>query len=237
MHLGNPYKKLPWATVVGVVGDTRIGGRDEKPNDEWYAPVLQPAILYGASSPQTRAIAAGGSIIVRAAIPPEEIARTVRRTVTEIDPQLALDQVRSMEDVVSKTEAPRRIMTELVGAFAVTALMLALTGIYAIMSFAVTLRTHEIAIRMALGAQRRNITRLVLQLGVRLALLGGALGTLGSLGASHLIRSFLFEVSPIDPWIYAGSVLLMIGIAYLASMFPAIRAASADPIKALRSAT
>ncbi|HEY3987700.1 MAG TPA: ABC transporter permease [Acidobacteriaceae bacterium] len=235
MHVGNPKKNLPWATVVGVVGDTRIGGRDQKANDAWYAPALQPAILYGAASPHARVIPAGGSIVVRAAIPPEEIIGTVRKTVAEIDPELALDQVRSMKDVVSTTEAPRRIMTELVTIFAVTALMLALTGIYAVMSFSVTLRTHEIAIRMALGAQRRSITKLVLQAGARLALLGSVLGTLGSLAASHLIRSFLFEVSPIDPWIYTGSVLLMMAIAYVASVFPAIRAASADPIKALRS--
>jgi hypothetical protein len=235
MHVGNPNKNLPWATVVGVVGDTRMGGRDQKANDEWYAPALQPAILYGAASPQTRVTPAGGYIVVRAAIPPEAIIGTVRKTVAEIDPALALDRVHTMKDVLSTTEAPRRIMTELVSTFAVTALMLALTGIYAVMSFSVTLRSQEIAIRMALGAQRFSIASLVLQAGAKLALLGSMLGTLGSLAASHLIRSFLFEVSPIDPWIYTGSILLMMGIAYVASVFPAVRAASANPIKALRS--
>lgn len=237
MHVGNPRKNLPWAMVVGVVGDTRIGGRDERANDGWYAPALQPAILYGKASPQARVISAGGSIVVRAAIPPEEIIGTVRRTVAGIDPQLALDQVRSMTDVVSNTEAPRRIMTELISGFAFTALMLALTGIYAVMSFSVTLRTQEIAIRMALGAQRRGITTLVLQSGAKLALLGSTLGTFVALAASHLIRSYLFEVSPTNPWIYSGSVLLMVAISYAASAVPAIRAASSDPIKALRSVT
>jgi len=235
MHVGNPKKNLPWATVVGVVGDTRIGARDQKPNDGWYAPALQPEILYGSSSPQARSISSGGSIVVRAAIPPNEIVGTVRNAVAEIDPQLALDQARSMEDVVSTTEAPRRIMTELVSAFAVTALLLALTGIYAVMSFSVTLRTQEIAIRMALGAHRSGITRLVLQSGAKLGLFGSALGILGSLTASHLIRSYLFEVSPTDPWVYAGSILLMMAIAYIAALVPALRAASADPIAALRS--
>ena len=121
-------------------------------------------------------------------------------------------------------------MTELVSAFAVTALLLALTGIYAVMSFSVTLRTQEIAIRMALGAHRNGITRLVLKSGAKLGLLGGAFGILGSLAASHLIRSFLFEVSPTDPWIYAGSILLMMSIAYIAALVPALRAASAEPI-------
>jgi putative ABC transport system permease protein len=237
MHVGNPKKNLPWATVVGVVGDTRIGARDQKPNDGWYAPALQPEILYGSSSPQARSISSGGSIVVRAAIPPDEIVGTVRKAVAEIDPQLALDEVRSMEDVVSTTEAPRRIMTELVSTFAVTALLLALTGIYAVMSFTVTLRTQEIAIRMALGAHRSGITRLVLQSGAKLGLWGSAFGILGSLAASHLIRSFLFEVSPIDPWIYAGSVLLIVAIAYLAALVPTLRAASAEPVLALRSVT
>jgi predicted permease len=237
MHVGNPKKNLPWATVVGVVGDTRIGARDQKPNDGWYASALQPPILYGSATPQARAMPSGGSIVVRAAIPPEDIEGAVRRAVSEIDPQLALDQVRSMEEVVSTTEAPRRIMTELISTFSVTALLLALMGIYAVMSFSVTLRTQEIAIRMALGATRGEITRLVLRSGATLALLGSGFGALGSLAASHLIRSFLFEVSPTDPWIYLVSVFLMMAVAYIASLLPALRAASADPIKALRSVT
>ena len=235
MHVGNPKKNLPWATVVGVVGDTRIGARDQKPNDGWYAPALQPAILYGSTSPEARLAPAGGYIVVRAAMPPDEIVGTVRRTVARIDPLLALNQAHSMQDVVATTEAPRRIMTELVGTFAVTALLLALTGIYAVMSFSVTLRTQEIAIRMALGAHRSGITRLVLQSGAKLGLLGSGLGILGSLAASHLIRSYLFEVSPTDPWIYAGSIILMMAIAHIAALVPALRAASADPVAALRS--
>lgn len=235
MHVGNPRKNLPWATVVGVVGDTRIGARDQKANDGWYAPALQPAILYGTASPQARTIPSGGSIVVRAAIPPEAIIGTVRSVVAGIDSQLALDEVSSMQDVLSITEAPRRIMTELISSFGFTALVLALTGIYAVMSFSVTLRTQEIAIRMALGAERGGITRLVLQSGARLALFGVGLGTLGALAASRFIRSFLFEVSATDPWLYVGGVLLMMAIACIASLVPARRAASAEPVQALRS--
>jgi putative ABC transport system permease protein len=237
MHVGNPKKNLPWATVVGVVGDTRIGARDQKPNDGWYASALQPAILYGSTAPGSRSVPVGGYIVVRAAMPPDKIVGTVRRTVAGIDPLLALNQAHSMQDVVSTTEAPRRIMTELIGTFAATALILALAGIYAVMSFMVTQRAQEIAIRMALGAQRIGITKLVLQSSARLALFGSAIGALGSLAASHLIRSFLFEVSPNDPWNYGGSILLMIAIAYLAALFPALRAASAEPVTVLRSVT
>ena len=155
----------------------------------------------------------------------------------EIDPRLALDQVRSMTDVVSTTEAPRRIMTKLISVFGFAALVLALTGIYAVMSFSVTLRRQEIAIRMAVGAQRSGITNLVLQAGARLALFGSILGILGAFAASQLIQSLLFQVSPMDPWIFAGSAVLMMGSAYLASLVPALRAASANPIQALRSST
>lgn len=226
---------MPWAMVVGIVGDTRIGSRDEEANDQWYASSRQPAILFGTASPQSRVSPGGGFIVVRAAIPPDQIIGTVRRTVAKIDPQLPLDQVRSMSDVVSTTEAPRRIMTELIGFFALAALLLALTGIYAVVSFSVTLRTQEIAIRMALGAQREGIVKLVLYAGVRLALMGCGFGALASVATSQLIRSYLFRVSPVDPWLYTASIVLMMGIALIASAIPAMRAASADPINALRS--
>ncbi|MGC1921799.1 MAG: ABC transporter permease [Acidobacteriaceae bacterium] len=235
MHVGNPRKNMPWAMVVGIVGDTRIGSRDEEANDQWYASSRQPAILFGTASPQSRVSPGGGFIVVRAAIPPDQIIGTVRRTVAKIDPQLPLDQVRSMSDVVSTTEAPRRIMTELIGFFALAALLLALTGIYAVVSFSVTLRTQEIAIRMALGAQREGIVKLVLYAGVRLALMGCGFGALASVATSQLIRSYLFRVSPVDPWLYTASIVLMMGIALIASAIPAMRAASADPINALRS--
>ena len=235
MHVGNPRKNMPWATVVGIVGNTRIGSRDDEANDQWYASVRQPAILYGSASPQARVSPGGGFIVVRAAIPPDQIIGTVRRTVAKIDPQLPLEQVRSMAEVVSTTEAPRRIMTELIGLFAFAALILALTGIYAVVSFSVTLRAQEIAIRMALGAQREGIVKLVLYSGSRLALMGCVLGVLASIATSQMIRSYLFRVSPIDVWLYAASIFLMMGVALVASAVPAIRAASTDPIHALRS--
>ena len=237
MHVGNPRKNMPWATVVGIVGNTRIGSRDDEANDQWYASVRQPAILYGSASPQARVSPGGGFIVVRAEIPPDQIIGTVRRTVAKIDPQLPLEQVRSMAEVVSTTEAPRRIMTELIGLFAFAALILALTGIYAVVSFSVTLRAQEIAIRMALGAQREGIVKLVLYSGSRLALMGCALGVLASIATSQIIRSYLFRVSPIDVWLYAASIFLMMGVALVASAVPAIRAASTDPIHALRSVT
>ncbi len=163
------------------------------------------------------------------------MTETLRASIAEIDPLLALDQVQPMDDVISNVEAPRRFNTDLITAFASGALLLAITGIYAVVAFSVSLRTQEIAIRMALGAKRSGIARLVLISGARLALLGCGLGVLGSLAVSRLVSSFLFEVSATDPIIYVTGVLIMILLALLASVLPATRAASADPIDALRS--
>jgi len=236
MHVGNPHKGLPWATVVGVVADTKIGSRDEPSNDQWYFPAQQPAILYGAAAAAGKLTGPGGGYItLRSALPPEQMTQTLRSTVAEIDPLLALQQVQTMDDVISNVEAPRRFNTDLVTAFAVGALLLAITGIYAVVAFSVSLRSQEIAIRMALGAQRAAIARLVLSSGARLAVLGSVLGVLGSVAVSHLVRSFLFEVSATDPLIYMAGVLIMMLMALFASALPATRAASADPMEALRS--
>lgn len=146
----------------------------------------------------------------------------------------ALDQVQPMNDVISNVEASRRFNTGLITAFAMGALLLAIIGIYAVVAFSVSQRAHEIAIRMALGAQRAGIARLVLISGAKLGLLECGLGVLGSMAVSRLVSSFLFEVSASDPLIYLTCVLLMLLIALLASALPAVRAASVDPVDALR---
>jgi putative ABC transport system permease protein len=235
MHVGSPKKGYPWATVVGVVGDTTMGSRDEPPPDQWYCPMAQPAILFGSDASDKLAAASDGYIALRAALPPEQMIETLRSAVTSVDPNLALDQVQSMSDAISNIEAPRRFNTWIIAAFALGAVLLAVTGIYAVVAFSVSLRTQEIAIRMALGAERVRIARLVLISAVKLALLGCSFGVLGSLALSRLVRSFLFEVSPADPLIYLASISAMVLMTLLASALPATRAASADPVKALRS--
>jgi ABC-type antimicrobial peptide transport system permease subunit len=198
--------------------------------------MLQPAILFGQNAPATLSRPAGGYITVRSALPPEQMVQTLRSTVAQLDPLLALNRVEPMNDVVANIEAPRRFNTDLITAFAAGALLLAITGIYAVVAFTVSLRTQEIAIRMALGAQRENIARLILVSAAKMALLGSGLGVAASVAASRFVRSFLFEVSPTDLTIYAASVVVMVCLALLASALPAARAASADPIEALRSA-
>jgi putative ABC transport system permease protein len=234
IHIGNPKKDLPWATVVGVVGDANFGPRDEPGVDEFYAPATQPA-LFPIRESGKLSNPAGGCVIVRSTLPPEQITQSVRSAIAEVDPLLALQHVQPMDSVMASVESPRRFNTDLICAFGLAALLLAVTGIYAVVAFSVSLRTQEIAIRMALGAQRMRIAQLVLGSGARLALLGCVLGVLGSLGVSRLVRSFLFEVSPTDPLIYIEGVLIMLCLALVASALPASRASAADPVKALRA--
>jgi predicted permease len=227
LHAGGPKNPLPWATVVGVVGNTKLGSRDEPDSDQWYVPAEQPATLnYTLDS---------GYIVLRSGVAPEQMTNTLRKAVAEVDPQLALQPIETMTDVMSASEAPRRFNTDLITAFAIAALVLAVTGIYAVIAFSVSLRRHEISVRIALGSQRSGIARLVLLSAAKLAFAGCILGVLGSLAVSRLVSSFLFEVSATDPLIYMASVALMMFVAILASSLPALRAASADPMDALRS--
>jgi predicted permease len=235
MHVGNPKKGYPWATVVGIVADTKVGSRDKPSTDQFYIPAQQPAILYGTDASANLSGAAGGYITLRSTLPPEQMTQTLRSTVAEIDPLLALRQVQPMNDVIANVEAPRRFNTNLITAFAVGALLLALTGIYAVVAFSVSLRAQEIAIRMALGSRRARIAELVLISSAKLALLGCCLGLLGSFAVSRLIGSFLFEVSATDPLVYIGAALTMMLMALLAAALPAARAASVDPLRALRA--
>lgn len=235
IHLGNPQKGLPWATVVGVVADTKRGSPDEPSDDQWYMPAEQPAILYKPELNTSPTFPTAGYIALRSALPPDQMTQTLRSTVAEIDPLLALQQVQPMTEVISNIEQPRRFNTDLITAFALGALLLSITGIYAVVAFSVSLRSQEIAIRMALGAQRTTIAGMVLSSGAKLALAGCLLGVLGSLAVAQLIRSFLFEVSPNDPVIYASGVAIMMLMALLASAVPAARAASTEPVEALRS--
>ena len=227
MHAGGPQNPLPWATVVGVVGDTKLGSRDEADNDQWYVPAEQPATLNSTSD--------SGYIVLRSSAPTEQMIPSLREAVAEVDPQLALQPTETMNDVMSASEAPRRFNTDLITAFAVAALVLAISGIYAVVACTVSLQRHEISVRMALGSQRSGVARLVLVSAAKLAFAGCVLGVLGSVAVSRLIRSFLFHVSALDPLIYLTAMALMMVVAMLASAVPAIRAASANPIDALKA--
>jgi ABC-type antimicrobial peptide transport system permease subunit len=160
---------------------------------------------------------------------------TLRTTARSIDSQLPLTQVQTMEQNISSTEVPRRFNTAIITGFAAVAVLLAILGIYSVIAFTVTSRMQEMAIRMALGAQRARIIRLVLTSGVTLAAIGCSLGLIGAIAASGLLRSFLFGVSPFDPLVLALAAIAILLLALVASALPAKRAASIDPIRSLRS--
>ena len=234
LHLGNPKRSLPWATVVGVVPDLRIDAPDQPGGEQWYFPLEQPAIIEGSAATGMLNLSSGW-IALRSTLPPEQMIHTLRSVVAGIDSSLALDPVQPMAEAISAVEAPRRFNTGLITAFALLALLLAAMGIYAVIAFSVSQRTQEIALRMALGARRGNIAGLVLGAGVRIAVAGCALGVLGSLAVSRLVSAFLFGVSATSPVVYTVGAFIMLALAILASALPALRAAVADPVQALRS--
>jgi putative ABC transport system permease protein len=175
------------------------------------------------------------SITVRTAIEPEQMANALRETVRSLDPQVALAQVQSLESAVSDSEAPRRFNTAIISSFALAAVLLAALGIYSVIAFSAALRMQEMAIRMALGSQRSGILGLVFLSAIKLALAGCAIGLLGAAAASRLLDSLLFNVSPYDPLVLTIAAFFVIMLALGASLLPATRAASINPMKALRT--
>jgi ABC-type antimicrobial peptide transport system permease subunit len=159
---------------------------------------------------------------------------SLRSTVRSLDPLLPLTQVQTMNQVVSDSEASRRFNTVLISSFAFAAVLLAVLGIYSVIAFSVASRLQEMAIRMTLGSQRGAIVRLVLESGAKLAIVGCVLGLAGAAAASGLLRSMLFGVSPFDPMVLTIAAAGVLALSVAASLPPAFRAASIDPMQALR---
>jgi putative ABC transport system permease protein len=211
-----------WMTVVGVVGDSRSLGLDQAPAPMFYIPMHQLPLPFM-------------SIVVRSAAGTAAVASAVRSAQRAVDPELPLGTVRPLRDVVNASVAEPRFRTTLVGAFAVMALVLAAVGLYGLISCGVALRTREIGIRVALGAQPRQVLLPVIREGLMLTLAGITLGALGSLAATRLLAGLLFEVEATDPltFILAALALLMTGL--IASYVPSRRMLSVDPLTALRA--
>jgi putative ABC transport system permease protein len=235
LRLGTPETQTPWVTIVGEVADVKEDSPDTPDKEQYYQPAAQFENSLGSLASPADLFGNGGYIAVRTAMPPEQMANVLRATVRSIDPQLPLDQVQSMEHAVSDTEAPRRFNTTLISAFALAAVLLAALGIYSVIAFSSALRAQEMAIRIALGSQRSGILRLVFSSAAKLAIAGCATGLLGAAAASHLLDSFLFGVSPFDPLVVALAALFVLMLALAASLLPATRAASIDPMRALRA--
>jgi ABC-type antimicrobial peptide transport system permease subunit len=235
LHRGSTEAALPWLTVVGEIGDVKQYSADLPTQNQVYLPSAQIKGEVGSFAAPTMLVGNAGSIVLRAAMPPEQMADALRATVRSIDPQLPLTDVESMDHVIAEGQAPRRFNAALISAFAAAAVLLALLGIYSVIAFSAALRTQEMAIRLALGAQRSSILRLILVSGARFGLVGCSIGAIAAVFATRLLRSFLFEVDPLDPSIIALAAISIFLLALAASVIPARRAASIDPIQALRT--
>lgn len=207
--------------IIGVVGNLRNESLVEKIVPEVYVPLAQEPWH-------------SMSIVVRVAGDPLPLAGAVQREIQAIDREQPIYNVRTLERVVSESLAPQRVVMAMLGVFALIALVLASVGIYAVMSYAVTQRTHEIGIRLALGAQPRDILKMVVGQGMALALLGIAIGLYASYWVTKAMTMMLYEVSATDPLTYAFITLLLLGVAFAANYLPARRATKVDPMIALR---
>jgi predicted lysophospholipase L1 biosynthesis ABC-type transport system permease subunit len=232
---GMPETPTPWMTVVGEIVDIKQSAADAPTQEQIYQPASQNAASYGALAPPDMLNAQGGSIVLRSQLPPEQMADSLRATVRSIDPQLPLIDVESMEKVVAEGQASRRFSTALISSFAAAAVLLALLGIYSVIAFSAALRTHELAIRLALGSQRSSVLRLVLVSGAKLGLIGCGIGAVAAVFATRLLRSLLFQVDPLDPIVIVSAAILIFLLALAASLIPARRAASIEPMQALRN--
>jgi putative ABC transport system permease protein len=234
-RVGTPEAQTPWLTIVGEVADVQESSPDSPTKEQWYQPADQIEKSIGSFGSPGDLNLNAGSITLRAAEPPEQMANSLRATVRSTDPQLPLSQLQTMEQAVSDSETPRRFQTALISAFAAAAILLAVLGIYSVIAFSVVLRVQEMALRMALGSQRSGILGLVLLSATKLGLAGCALGLIGAAAASRLLNSLLFEVSPFDPIVLTLSAIFVMLLALAASLIPAQRAASIDPMQALRA--
>ncbi|MBO0799459.1 MAG: FtsX-like permease family protein, partial [Blastocatellia bacterium] len=180
-------------------------------------------------------IAVGGiPLVVRTTLAPESVSGSIEEAIHVVDREVAIGKVRTMTAMLSANLAQRRFALLLVGGFAALALLLAAVGIYGVMSYAVTQRTREIGIRIALGAQSRDVLRLIIKQGLTLSLPGIAAGLAGALALTRLISELLFRVKPADPLTFSVIIALLVFIMSLACGIPARRAMKVDPIVALR---
>jgi putative ABC transport system permease protein len=218
---------LPWVTIVGVARDAKSNGvREPTPPELFVLHEQLPA-------------AAGGTdrsmyVLLKTAVDPLSLTTVAREAIRQLDPQLAITGIRSMEQLLDFSVAQQRFMMLLLAVFGVVALSLAAIGIYGIMSYAVKRRSKEIGIRMALGGAPRDVLLLVVGQGMRLAVIGMVVGLVGALASTRVMTDLLFGVPARDPVTFVGIALLLAGVAFVASWLPARRAVRTDPTSALR---
>jgi putative ABC transport system permease protein len=219
-HLANS-RDMVQREVVGVVADVKFGGLNAANTEEMYLPVAQ------APWPTM-------TLVVRSNANPQPLVTAVRAKIAESDPDLPVTGILSMEEVVSTSVAQPRMIMQFVGVFAGFALLLAVIGIYGVMAYTVTARKQEMGIRVALGARPADILRLVVGQGMRMTLIGVALGVVVSLALTRLLASLLFGVQATDPLVFSAAALVLVAAALVACYIPAHRATRVDPIVVLR---
>jgi putative ABC transport system permease protein len=223
MQLGDPNPNAPWLTIVGVVGDVKYTGLEKASEPTMYTPYEQHLwwpTMY---------------LVVRSSVDPAGLVPALRAQVAGLDPLLPMARVSTMDALLKQSVAEPRFRTTLLGIFAAIALLLAVLGIYGVLSYTVGQRTQEIGIRMSLGAQRRDVLALVLGQGMALAGLGVAIGLAAAMALCRVLAGLLFGVGPTDPMTFFAVALVMTASALLACWIPARRATRVDPIVALRS--
>ena len=208
--------------IVGVIKDAKQGDLTTKARPEMYLPQSQSS---GVKSM---------TLVVKTIGDPMKLVPSIQAEVWSVDKNLPLSQVRSMNQVISDSIGPQRFNMTLLGLFSSIAMILAIVGIYGVLSYSVTQRTHEIGIRMALGARQKDVLKLVVQQGMALAFIGVGIGLLGAFGLMRLLESLLFGVSSTDPWTFAVVASLLSFVALAACYLPARRASNVDPMAALR---
>jgi predicted permease len=211
-----------WHTIVGVVGDVRASGVDQE---------LQQAIFVPLTGHDE--IRRSFSLVIRTTGYPEYLTDTVRNEVWTIDPNLPVSNVQTLEELLSSSTARTSFAMTMLAIAAGVALLLGSIGIYGVISYVVSLRTQEIGIRMALGANRRDVSRMVMRQGMAVVLGGVLIGLLGSVALTRFLQSFLFEVSPLDPLTFAAVSVAMVAVGLVAGFLPARRAAAVDPALSL----
>ena len=220
--MGGMSEHPNWITTVGVVGDVRHFGLDVDPKPEMYVPFAQ--------NPYFTTI-----YVVRSNQDAVSLLSAIRREIQAIDSAVPLANVRTFEQVIADSVAPRRLSVVLIGVFAGVSVLLASVGIYGVMSFLVVQRTQEIGVRMALGAQRGDVLKLILGRSLKLISAGAAIGLVVALMSTGALRALLYNVSAFDTPTFVLVTIFLAAVALAASYLPAMRATKADPMIALHA--
>jgi putative ABC transport system permease protein len=222
IKLINPEQSADWRTIVGVVGDVKYRGLDEESQPTVYTPFAQTPFMWM-------------YVMVRTTGDVEPMTRTLRTVVPSVIPSSTAANIRPMEQVVAQSVAVPRFNMLLVSAFALLALLLAAIGMYGVIAYSVAQRTHEIGVRMALGAERIDVLRLVLSEGMATAAGGVAVGLAGAAALTGAMARLLFGITARDPLTFGAGAAVLLTVAVLASVIPALRATRVEPVTALRA--